>query len=405
MPIRPPFFIREIYKNGFLKRLPYNERKSSALAKLMKSDRFWVVFSIHDDVHPFLELWHEPTEVATKPPQHIFPLAACQHISPTLIPADSEWSFVINFDTIAIRFSCNSREVMEDWVDVIRNKLGEMGILNPKGNLYSRTPLGPPVTKPVIRDPTSPLPQPPESQTSSTATTTSSVSSSPSSSGATTSTSSSNPTSSVIMRPSEEGSSSNNKPKRGSMIDTSAGGNQTFTTSIYLNQSVPKSPTKSSQSSLIVNRKTSLPVNFQTKPKLSPSKTGSQDDLSEASSNQNVAISSGAAPLSIGAVGQGATGGSGATSSVYLNQSSPTRHVTVIPINNDDLEDMTSSMTMADEAKSVTNPEQEQENASAMSESAADYENRTYGAIFDFDEKTISRTAIHDKIHDKDKSR
>ena len=65
MPIRPPFFIREIYKNGFLKRLPYNERKSSALAKLMKSDRFWVVFSVHDDVHPFLELWHEPTEVTS----------------------------------------------------------------------------------------------------------------------------------------------------------------------------------------------------------------------------------------------------------------------------------------------------------------------------------------------------
>ena len=107
-------------KNGFLKRLPYNEKKSSALAKLMKSDRYWVVFSIHDDVHPFLELWHEPTEVATKPPVYIFPLVACQHISPSIIPADNEWSFVINFDTVAIRFSCNSREVMEDWVDVIR---------------------------------------------------------------------------------------------------------------------------------------------------------------------------------------------------------------------------------------------------------------------------------------------
>ena len=81
MPLRPPFFIREIYKNGFLKRLPYNERKSSALAKLMKSDRFWVVFSVHDDVHPFLELWHEPTEVASKPPQYIFPLLPCLHIS------------------------------------------------------------------------------------------------------------------------------------------------------------------------------------------------------------------------------------------------------------------------------------------------------------------------------------
>ena len=104
MPLRPPFFIREIYKNGFLKRLPYNERKSSALAKLMKSDRFWVVFSVHDDVHPFLELWHEPTEVASKPPQYIFPLLPCLHISPTLIPADNEWSFVINFDTAAIRY-------------------------------------------------------------------------------------------------------------------------------------------------------------------------------------------------------------------------------------------------------------------------------------------------------------
>ena len=104
MPIRPPFFIREIYKNGFLKRLPYNERKSSALAKLMKSDRFWVVFSIHDDVHPFLELWHEPTEVASKPPVYVFPLVACQHISPSLIASDSEWSFVINFATaMAIR--------------------------------------------------------------------------------------------------------------------------------------------------------------------------------------------------------------------------------------------------------------------------------------------------------------
>ena len=47
LPIRP-FFVREIYKNGFLKRLAHNERKSSALSKLMRSDRYWVVFSVHD---------------------------------------------------------------------------------------------------------------------------------------------------------------------------------------------------------------------------------------------------------------------------------------------------------------------------------------------------------------------
>merc|ERR1711981_819931 len=134
-----PFFIREIYKNGFLKRLPYNEKKSSALSKLMKTDRYWVVFSVHDDTIPFLELWTEPTEVASKPPQFMFPLAVCQHISPSLVPAgDHEWTFVVNFETVAIRFSCNSRETMEEWVDCIRHKLSEMGILNPKGNLYTK---------------------------------------------------------------------------------------------------------------------------------------------------------------------------------------------------------------------------------------------------------------------------
>ena len=74
------------------------------------SSRYWVVFSVHDDTIPFLELWTEPTEVASKPPQFMFPLAVCQHISPSLVPAgDHEWTFVVNFETVAIRFSCNSR--------------------------------------------------------------------------------------------------------------------------------------------------------------------------------------------------------------------------------------------------------------------------------------------------------
>ena len=125
--------------------------------------RYWVVFSVHDDSVPFLELWSEPTEVASKPPQFMFPLAVCQHISPSLVPAgDHEWTFVVNFETVAIRFSCNSRATMEEWVDCIRNKLGEMGILNPKGNLYSKVPTNPSPTK--TRNPMSPLPQPPSSR-------------------------------------------------------------------------------------------------------------------------------------------------------------------------------------------------------------------------------------------------
>ena len=368
--VRPPFFIREIYKNGFLKRLPYNERRSSALAKLMKSDRFWVVFSVHDDVLPFLELWHEPTEVASKPPVYVFPLAACQHISPSLIAADSEWSFVINFEmALAIRFSCGSREVMDDWVEVIRSKLGEMGILNPKGNLYSRAPLGPPVTKPVIRDPTSPLPQPPPVSAAASA---SEPAAAPSSTAA--EATPATPTSTTAgagagMRRAEDTASTSTKPKRGSLaLDTSSSSSsQSFTTSIYLNQSSGAvTPAQPPASSLIVSRKTSLPVTFTgAKPKLSPSKSsevvaesaaGSGEEASEA-----VAISSSSAAAAT-------------VSSVYLGQASPTRHVTVIPINDEDTE----AEAAAEEGGAAE---------------AVEFENHTYGAIFDFDEKTISRAA------------
>ncbi len=83
---------------------------------------------------PFLELWHEPTEVATRPPLFMFPLAVCQHISPSLVPADNEWTFVVNFETVAIRFSCNSRQTMEE----VKNHFGAATVrqtaIRPNGN-------------------------------------------------------------------------------------------------------------------------------------------------------------------------------------------------------------------------------------------------------------------------------
>jgi len=380
--LRPPFFIREIYKNGFLKRLPYNEKRSSALAKLMRSDRFWVVFSIHDDVHPFLELWNEPTEVASRPPQYIFPLAACQHISPSIIPADSEWSFVINFDTVAIRFSCNSREVMDDWVEVLRNKLGEMGILNPKGNLYSRTPLGLPVTKPVIRDPTSPLPQPPEAVPTATVP--------PSAEVAPSDKTADKPL--VVALPHRK--SEDVAKTKTSHIESSAGPNHPFTTSIYLNNTPPSTPQSSKNSSQPpqAGRKTSLPVGLPTKTKVTAAKSTSfMQSLSETKSGpglitksqENVAISSG---------NPSSSSSTGATSSVYLNQSSPTRHVTVIPIN---------SIAKDREELAPSSPSKSNLDLSAMAKSLAEIkedenqqnsvENHTYGAIFDFEEKTLPK--------------
>ena len=376
-PLRPPFFIREIYKNGFLKRLPYNEKKSSALAKLMKSDRFWVVFSVHDDVHPFLELWNEPTEVATKPPVYIFPLVACQHISPSIIPADSEWTFVVNFDTVAIRFACNSREVMDDWVEVIRNKLGDMGILNPKGNLYSKVPLGNPISKPVIRDPTSPLPQPPLVAANSVNLPAERDDLSPRKDD-------------LSPRKVEDHSSPASRTMP--VIETSSGETPSFTTSIYLNQ--PRAEQKT-RSSLIVNRKTSLPHTLSSTTKVnSISLSQSMADVTisgKGKESQGVAApstSQGGGGTSNSGGGTSNTGGAtsnigGGKSSVYLNNSSPTRHVTVIPIN-------------SEEAK-------EKEEQEDVKVEFVEYENHTYGAIFEFDEKPPGSGEKPKVLHEKTK--
>ncbi|TRY76968.1 hypothetical protein TCAL_02681 [Tigriopus californicus] len=306
-PPRMPFFIREIYKNGFLKRLPYNEKKSSALSKLMRTDRYWVVFSVHDDVHPFLELWNEPTEVASKPPQYVFPLAVCKHISPSIVPADQEWSFVINFETAAIRFSCNSRDTMDEWVDCIRHKLGEMGILNPKGNLYSKVPaLNPPK---LARNPMSPLPSPPVSAAENISNMQATPSLEPFDNA-------------EVLTKRGDGASRN----RLSIVDASDESNQTFTTSIYLNQTPPSTPQ--------IQSSVSHAPTSSSKPNLTLASTSpipKFESLSCASApsspTKSMPISPVANPPSCSI--------NGATSTVYLNQDVPTRHVTVIPINKD----------------------------------------------------------------------
>ena len=202
----------------------------------------------------------------------MFPLAVCQHISPSLVPAgDHEWTFVVNFETVAIRFSCNSRETMEEWVDCIRNKLGEMGILNPKGNLYSRVPS---INPSKTRNPMSPLPQPPSAEN---------------------------------RPPSQQANQSQliTNPNQGS--STNENNNQSFTTSIYLNQAVTN--TQPSEPSVTVAAQTSVTV--------TPQASASAASVSTVST----------------------TTSSGATSSVYLNKSNPTRHVTRIPINKENGEE------------------------------------------------------------------
>ena len=246
-------------------------------------------------------MWNEPTEVAAKPPQYIFPLAICQHISPSLIPADNEWSFVINFETVAIRFSCNSRETMLEWVDCIRFKLGEMGILNPKGNLYSKVPQGPPAK--IVRNPMSPLPSPPDV-----------------------------PPHEIVQE--IEGNGRN----RHSIVDASDESNQTFTTSIYLNQTPPATPQVNGGGAAAAANSSSVATTTANSESLGARpKTSTAQGMIRPSSPSN-SVASISTNKSYETLPPPKTPPPPSTSqapatSVYLNKSGPTRHVTVIPIN------------------------------------------------------------------------
>ena len=171
---------------------------------------------------------------------------------------------------------------MEEWVDCIRHKLSEMGILNPKGNLYTK------MTPTKTRNPMSPLPQPPSEEN-------------------------------VENLP--LGSNTNVARSRTSIVDVldqqnNNNTNQSFTTSIYLNQDSSATSGAGGTSSGSVNPV--QPVNT----------TRSAETVTV--TPPAVSTSTTAATSVSTVTTQGATG---ATSSVYLNKSNPTRHVTVIPIN------------------------------------------------------------------------
>merc|ERR1719295_256918 len=123
---------------------------------------------------------------------------------------------------------------MEEWVEVIRTKLGEMGKLHPNGNLYSKVPPpSQPPKPPSGRNPMSPLPQPPVPASEENNNSASNGSDNMQTTG-----------SSVLP-----GVIGDNRPgARTSIVDASDESNQTFTTSIYLNQTPPTQPRATSAS-------------------------------------------------------------------------------------------------------------------------------------------------------------
>ncbi|XP_034231072.1 uncharacterized protein LOC117639477 [Thrips palmi] len=149
---------REIHKNAWLRKLSSAEKRVGAAPK--KGDRVWAVFCVHDDIHPFLELYMEQKMAAAHKPDWCVSLSSTLHVSPTIVAHDQEYEFVITLPSDVVRLTAPSWEIMMEWVDTIRSKLREMRILCPRENVYSRMP-EPRLPLLPTRDPNSPLPPPP----------------------------------------------------------------------------------------------------------------------------------------------------------------------------------------------------------------------------------------------------
>ncbi|KAK3922411.1 Syntenin-2 [Frankliniella fusca] len=149
---------REIHKNAWLRKLPSIDKRSGAALK--KGERVWAVFCVHDDIHPFLELYMEQKMAAAHKPDWYVSLSSTLHVSPTIVALDQEYEFVITLSSDVVRLTAPSWESMMEWVDTIRSKLREMRVLCPRENVYSRMP-EPRLPLLPTRDPNSPLPPPP----------------------------------------------------------------------------------------------------------------------------------------------------------------------------------------------------------------------------------------------------
>ncbi|EEB18433.1 conserved hypothetical protein [Pediculus humanus corporis] len=153
----PNVLFREIHKNAFLKRHLSDRRTGFP----RKSERVWVVFCVHDDVEPFLEIYSDQKVALTHKPEWFASLSSALHVSPTICGHEDEFEFAVTLSFQVVRLAAPSWESMMEWVETIRNKLRELKVLCPKENVYSKMPEQKQPLLPT-RDPNSPLPLPPE---------------------------------------------------------------------------------------------------------------------------------------------------------------------------------------------------------------------------------------------------
>ncbi|GBM78125.1 hypothetical protein AVEN_17050-1 [Araneus ventricosus] len=133
--------VREIHKNSWLKKMPCIDKWSGKFPKSQKLEKFWVVFCVHDDKEAFLEFYENRRSAYSHMPLSNVSLSTCLHISPTIVAQGNDHEFVITLDNQVIRLAASTNEQMLEWMDTLSTKLRELGVLEPKDNLYSKEPI------------------------------------------------------------------------------------------------------------------------------------------------------------------------------------------------------------------------------------------------------------------------
>jgi len=74
--------------------------------------QLWVIFCVHNDTIPFLEVYADEKMALTHKPSHSYQLSNVLHITPSICPQDDdEYEFVITFPTEMVRLTASSQYV------------------------------------------------------------------------------------------------------------------------------------------------------------------------------------------------------------------------------------------------------------------------------------------------------
>ena len=165
-PSVPPFSVREVYKAGWVRPSSSTERRELPFGK--KYNRLWAVFCVLDDTQPFLEFYSEPKSSVSHQPVWAASLSCCMHVSPSIVIQGNSFEFVVTLTTGVLRLGTTTREQMNEWIEILRNRLRDIKVLEPKENFYSPFPESKQTILTATRDPNSPLPLPPLPPTANT---------------------------------------------------------------------------------------------------------------------------------------------------------------------------------------------------------------------------------------------